>query len=94
MTVRVRGGSLMPPIPCPEVSCLPVFYCFILLNEYCMIAFCCCCCCCLSIRDLSDGSVSVELLTGSFVANLPAWRWLYVLAIKESPIKFDQKLCL
>lgn len=54
----------------------------------------CCCCCSLNIRDLSVGSVSAEHLMESFVVKLPSWRWLYVLAIKESPIKCDRKLCL
>lgn len=83
----------MPPIPCPEVSYLLCFMCFTLLNEYCVTAFIFCGCC-LTIGDLSDGSVSVEHLMESFVVKLPAWRWLYILAIKESPVKVDHKLSL
>lgn len=45
---------------------------------------------CLNIRDLSHGFVSVEHLMESSVVKLPSWRQLYVLAVKESPIKFDQ----
>lgn len=51
-------------------------------------------CCSLAIRDLSVGSVSVKHLMESFVVKLPLWRWLYVLAVKESLIKCDRKLSL
>lgn len=64
------------------------------MNIVLLFLLCCCCRCSLNIRDLSLGSVSVRHLMESFVAKFPLWRWLYVLAIKESPIICDQKLSL
>lgn len=55
MTRRIRGKKPNVTIPCPEVSYLLCFMCFILLNEYCITVFILLLLL-FEIRDLSDGS--------------------------------------
>ena len=88
MTTIIRGRKPNATSAMSRVSSLLCFMCFTLLNEYCITAFIFCS---LSIRDLSDGSVSVTYLMESKASYM---EMALQFGCKGNLLKVDWKLSL
>lgn len=88
MTTIVRGRKPNAANIMSGVSYLLCFMCLTLLNEYCITAFIFCS---LSIRDLSDGSLSVTYLMESKASCM---EMALQFGCKGNLIKVDWKLSL